>query len=115
MLIAISSDGESLSDRMNERFGRCPWFLIVDIDRGEVRAVPNSHADEATGAGVGAAQEVISNKVEAIISGAVGPQAFSIFQQVDISVYLAPKGLTCAEAMQKFKDGKLEKMALKVF
>jgi predicted Fe-Mo cluster-binding NifX family protein len=115
MLIAISSDGEFLSDKMNERFGRCPWFLIVDIARGEVRAVPNNHADESTGAGVGAARDVISNKIKALISGAVGPQAFSVFREMDIPIYLAPQGITCDKALQMFKDGKLRKMELKVF
>ncbi len=30
MRIAVAAEGPGLQDRVSDRFGRCPYFLIVD-------------------------------------------------------------------------------------
>jgi len=111
MKIAISSTGENLESEVDARFGRCPYFIIVEIEEKEiknVKAVENEAVKQAGGAGMTAAQTVADQKVEAIITSNMGPRAFGVFQQLKIDVYLG-KG-TVKDAVQDFIDGKLEKV-----
>ncbi|MCK5025773.1 MAG: NifB/NifX family molybdenum-iron cluster-binding protein, partial [Nanoarchaeota archaeon] len=36
MRIVISSDGDTIENNVDMRFGRCRYFLIVDIEDGEI-------------------------------------------------------------------------------
>ena len=38
MKIAVTSTGPTLDDMMEARFGRCPYFLIIDLDNMEFEA-----------------------------------------------------------------------------
>lgn len=46
MRIAVSSTGPGLDDLVDPRFGRCKYYLFIDPDTMQVRAVDNtsSHA-----------------------------------------------------------------------
>ena len=41
MKIVITSQGKTLKDDLDPRFGRCQYFLIVDNETNEVEAIPN--------------------------------------------------------------------------
>ena len=41
MKIAISSTGNTLDSKMDQRFGRCPYFLIVDSKTMSFKAKTN--------------------------------------------------------------------------
>ena len=116
MKTAVSSTGEHLTSTMDPRFGRAPYFVLIEEDdEGKRRhyAVENPAASAATGAGTEAAQRVIREKVDAVISGAVGPNAFEVFEKLGIDVFLAQGDLTVEEAYEKFKEGALRKMSIK--
>ena len=36
MKIAITADGEKLHSKVDQRFGRCPYFIVLDINGDEV-------------------------------------------------------------------------------
>ena len=42
MKLCITSTGETLESRVDERFGRAPYFLIVDRETKEFHAVKNT-------------------------------------------------------------------------
>lgn len=44
MRVAISARGPSLDDRVDERFGRAAYLLIVDDDRPDCEVVDNAGA-----------------------------------------------------------------------
>lgn len=35
--IAISSTGQDINNQIDLRFGRCPFYLIVDIENNEIK------------------------------------------------------------------------------
>jgi len=39
MKIAICSAGPGLDDQAHDLFGRCDYFLIIDLETGETKAV----------------------------------------------------------------------------
>ncbi|NHV96508.1 MAG: hypothetical protein HA494_01770 [Thaumarchaeota archaeon] len=45
MKVAVSAAGGSLDAQVDPRFGRCPYFVIVDTDTMAFEAIPNTSAD----------------------------------------------------------------------
>jgi len=111
MKIAVSSTGKNLSSQVDEIFGRCPYFLIVEIDDKKVKgfeAIENKSANQMSGAGISAAQMVAEKNVSVVITGAIGPRGLGVLKQFNIQVY-SGAGLV-KEVIQKFIEGKLEKV-----
>ena len=106
MKIVISSTGDSIDSNVDPRFGRCMKFLIVDTDTMQVEALENSSVHSAHGAGIGAAQKVASLNVEAVITGHVGPNAYSALSRTGLKIYTGAVG-TVKEAIAQYKEGKL--------
>ena len=112
MKIGISSTGQDLESDIDMRFGRCPYFLIIEVDNKEiksVKAIDNTAASQAGGAGTAAAQIIAEQGAEAVISVNFGPRAFDVFNQLDIKVYAAQGKIK--DAVQDFIGGKLEEIS----
>jgi len=109
MKLAISISGKTLDSPFDARFGRATAFCIVDSVSGEWQAFDNPAISASGGAGVQAAQFVASQGVQAVISGAFGPNAYDTLAAADIEMYIAPRDQTqsAAEILKLLKDGKL--------
>ena len=107
MKICISSTDEDLNSAVDPRFGRCAYFLIGDSEGESFEAIPNPGANYGGGAGIAAAQLVGSQKVEAVITGNVGPNAFMFLNQAKIRVYTGAIGINCNQAIEMFNKSEL--------
>ncbi len=90
MRVAITAAGAGLNAAFVPVFGRSPYFVIVDIDGGsirEVKSIPNPAAQAVRSAGIMAAQALIGEGVNAVISGSVGPNAHMVLSQAGIAMY----------------------------
>jgi len=108
MKIAISSTGNNLESEVDVRFGRCNYFLIVEIEDNKIKgfkAIENTAKEQTGGAGIMAGEIVAKQKVDAVISTNVGPRAFSVFEQFEIKIYLGEGKIK--EVIQDFIDSKL--------
>jgi len=111
MKIAVSSTGKDLNSEVDSVFGRCPYFIIAEIENKKitrVEAIKNISAEKMGGAGISAAQAVVEKGAKVIITGNIGPRASDVLRQFNIEVYNG-SGIV-KEALQKFIDGKLEKI-----
>jgi len=90
--IAMTSTGKTLEDPIDPRFGRCPFFLIIESD-GSVRAVSNCARAARGGAGIQAAQQIVNENVKVVITGEIGPNAFEVLSAAGIDIMLAPPGI----------------------
>lgn len=108
MKVCISTTGNNLTSSVDPRFGRAPFFLIVTLENGQFETVPNPGANFGGGAGIAAAQIVISKKVEAVITGNVGPNAFGVLQSAQIKIYTGVFGVTAQQALDDFNNNKLK-------
>lgn len=107
MKLAISARGEGLEADVDQRFGRCPFFVIVDTDTEQVvESVKNSNATAAGGAGPQSAQLLSDKGVEAVALGNVGPNAAVALNAAGIKIFSGING-TVNETVQNFKAGKL--------
>ncbi|MDZ7635394.1 MAG: NifB/NifX family molybdenum-iron cluster-binding protein [Bacteroidales bacterium] len=51
MKVAITSTGQSLESKLDQRFGRCAFFVIYDTETGGVEILPNPNKEAEEGAG----------------------------------------------------------------
>lgn len=107
MKICISSTGENLDAVVDQRFGRCQYFLIVDTETMKVKTISNEATLSSGGAGIQAAQIVTKEEVDTVITGNIGPNAFQILQAAGIKIYTSAEG-TIKEAIENYKNGKLK-------
>ena len=89
MIIAVSSQGDNLDSPVDPRFGRAAYFVIYDTDNGSFEVVSNAtNVGAAQGAGIQAAQLVAGYSPNLVISGNIGPKAFSVLEAVVGQLYL---------------------------
>ncbi|WP_243120682.1 NifB/NifX family molybdenum-iron cluster-binding protein [Pelotomaculum sp. FP] len=107
--IAVTSQGKTLESKVDPRFGRAGWFVVIDTNTGDYKAVSNEQNLNANqGAGIQAAEQVSRQEVSALITGNCGPKAFRTLMAAGIKVYYGTDG-TVAEVLEQFKKGKLSK------
>ena len=108
MKIAISCQSNDLNSEIDPRFGRAKGFLVCDTDSDEYEFVDNDqNLNAAQGAGIQSAQKVAATGARAVITGHVGPKAFTALDKGNIKVHLIGGG-TVAEAIAAFREGRLE-------
>jgi len=106
MKICVSASAGSLDAQVDPRFGRCPYFVIVDSETMEFKTIPNTSAGAVGGAGIQAAQTVAGKGVKVVVTGNVGPNAFQALSAAGIKTVVGAFG-TVREAVEKYKLGEL--------
>lgn len=86
MKIAITSTGNSLGSNLDQRFGRCSYFVIYDTETGGTEFLPNPNKDALEGAGPSSVQLVASRNVQKIISGEFGIKIKSLLDTLKIQM-----------------------------
>ena len=107
MNVAVSSRGEGLDSEVDPRFGRCAIFLLVETETGEFRSIANEGLSSAGGAGIAAAQQVVNEGAQAVLTGDLGPNAAAALSAAGIKMFTGASG-TVAEVLEKFKKGELK-------
>lgn len=109
MKICISASGNSLDSKIDPRFGRAAYFVIIDTETMKSEILENSAATTGGGAGITSGQLMVDKEVVAVITGNVGPNAMNVLKAASIEVYHSA-GMSVEEAIEKFKKGLLEKI-----
>jgi predicted Fe-Mo cluster-binding NifX family protein len=110
MKVVITSQEKGLDSKLDTRFGRAAFLLLVDTDTEQCTAFDNSvNLNSSNGAGIQSAKRVERLGVEAVITGHVGPKAFRALNKLGVKVYLADSGKV-SKALDLFRDGKLEQV-----
>ena len=107
MKIGITAMGKNLDADVDQRFGRCRYFIIVDTESMDFETLSNENVMASGGAGVQAAQTIVNKGIEAIITGNVGPNAFQTLSAAGIRIYTGASG-TVREVIEKYKKGEFE-------
>lgn len=106
MKIAVTSTGPTLDDNVEARFGRCPYFLIIDTDTMQLEPIENPNIVLGGGAGIQSAQLMSEKGITTVLTGNCGPNAFNVFGQAGIQVIVGVSGLV-RNAVEQFKTGAL--------
>lgn len=103
MKIAVTASGPTLDDNIEARFGRCPYFLIIDTDTMQLEAIENPNMALGGGAGIQSAQLMTEKGVTTVLTGNCGPNAFNVFGQAGIAVVVGVSGIV-RQAIEQFKS-----------
>jgi predicted Fe-Mo cluster-binding NifX family protein len=109
--VAVSAKENNLESEVSEVFGRSPYFIIAEIENGEIKKteiIENKNADQMGGAGISAAQLMAEKNINVVITGNIGPRALDVLRQFNIEIYYG-NGII-KKVLQEFTDGKLEKI-----
>lgn len=107
--IAVSSEGPTLEDLVDPRFGRAGGFVLVDPQSMQFSYLDNGVSQtRAQGAGIQAAQVVAGAGAEVVLTGYVGPKAFQALEAVGIQVVQDLEGLTVRQAVERFTSGQAQ-------
>lgn len=106
MKVCVTATGPGVEAPMDPRFGRCAYFVIVDVDSMLAESISNSSASAASGAGIQAAQTIANAGAAALITGNIGPNAAETLKAAGVKVYLASGG-SVREVLERFKNGEL--------
>ena len=108
MKTAITSSGQDLDSKIDLRFGRAFGFIIYDMDDDSYKFIDNTqNLNASQGAGIQAAQNVVNQNVDAIITGNCGPKAFKVLSSAGVKIYIGAEG-TIKETIEKFKKNELQ-------
>jgi len=106
MNIAITATEPSLDAKVDPRFGRCPYFLILDTDTLNFEAVENPNIMLGGGAGIQSAQLMAERGVKHVLTGNCGPNAYQTLSAAGISIIVGCSGIV-ADVIEQFKAGQL--------
>ncbi len=108
MILAFPSNGKDLSADIDQRFGRCAYFVSYDTESKAVSFVSNEQNYQAAqGAGIQSATHVVNMKADVCLTSHCGPKAFRVFDTVGVKVITGVSG-KISEAIVKFESGALK-------
>lgn len=107
MKIAIPVDKQNLAAGVNQTFGRTPYFLIYDTETKENVFIDNSAAASQGGAGIKAAQNIVDNKAEAVLTPLCGENAAEVLNAAGIKIYKTVRDALVMDTINAFMEGKL--------
>jgi len=110
MIICVTSKGEGLEARFEEKFGRAPYFVLVDGIDGSVKSVENPYKDGSGGVGPRAAQLIKDNRAGVLITGRPGGNAAEALSAAGIEVYGFSGDKSVGELMDDYRAGKLSRL-----
>jgi predicted Fe-Mo cluster-binding NifX family protein len=107
MKIIVTATKNNLDAPVDPRFGRCQYFIIVNTETFDYDVQENNQKNAIGGAGVQAAQTVANAKVDALVTGAVGPNAFETLKAANVKIFTGATG-TVKDAIDAFIQGSLQ-------
>ena len=109
MKIAVTSTGKDVKSELDRRFGRCANFLVIDTEgNDEVEVLDNKAIASGGGAGIAAAQQLIDRKIDVLITGNVGPNAYETLHAAGVEIYSGENG-RILDLIDRFVRGELKK------
>jgi len=109
-IVIPAEDGNGLNARLSEHFGRAPYFIIVELEDGNisnVQVVPNE--SEHFGGFGRPPDRILQLRPNAVITYGMGPRALSIFQEARIAV-LKANADTVKDVVEAYRQDKLEEL-----
>ena len=107
MKIAVSSTDKDLNAKVDQRFGRCKYFLIVDSENMDFNTISNESSIATGGAGVKAAETVVNSNADILITGNIGPNAHKTLSAGGMKIFTGARG-SIKDAINAYKNGELK-------
>jgi predicted Fe-Mo cluster-binding NifX family protein len=106
MKIALPVDEKNMETTVCPSFGRAPYFLIYDTDSNDYIFYDNNAAVSQGGAGIKAAQSLVDNQVNALLTPRCGENAAQVLKAAGIKLYKTVSA-SVMDNVNAFNDDKL--------
>jgi predicted Fe-Mo cluster-binding NifX family protein len=114
MKIAVSATSNDLEVPIDPRFGRCPYFILVETEEGKIaghEAIENPAVGAVSGAEIQAAESIGNKGIEILITGNIDSNAFQALSNKGIKIISGVTG-TIKEAIEKYLRGELKETTM---
>jgi len=110
-IVFACEENKGIQSEMSMHFGRCPFFMVVDVDGREVKKVEAVENPYFNGHVPGAVPQFINTlKVNAMIAGGMGPKAVDMFNGFGIEVATGVSGKV-ENVLNAYLDGRVKGFA----
>ncbi|MCK9549086.1 MAG: NifB/NifX family molybdenum-iron cluster-binding protein [Sphaerochaeta sp.] len=106
MIIAVPAENQSLDSPICQSFGRAPFFCIYDTGSESSRFLDNTAKEASGGAGIEAAQLLVDQNIDALITYRLGENAARVFRAANTKL-LKAVNLSIADNVANFLEEKL--------
>lgn len=106
MKIAIPADEKILVSEVCMSFGRAPYFYIYETNTKMGDFIDNGAANSPGGAGIKAAQIVVDNHADILITPRCGENAAEVFKATKLKIYKSKIG-SIQDNINAYMDNKL--------
>jgi predicted Fe-Mo cluster-binding NifX family protein/Pyruvate/2-oxoacid:ferredoxin oxidoreductase delta subunit len=106
----VTATGPNLEDRVEERFGRCAYFLIIDPTTWDFEAIANPNLTLGGNMGIQSAQLLAQKGVQVILTGNCGQNAIQVFGSSNIQVFSGITG-SVRQAVEAYCSGTISQPA----
>ena len=106
MKIAIPSKGKTLDSAPDDRFGRAPYFAVIDTESRKFTLIENTAAAAPGGVGPQAVGMLSREGVKVVIAGRVGGNAHNALKEAGIQVVEEEMSGTVKDICRKFSAGR---------
>jgi len=107
--IAFASEEKAgLESRLSHHFGRCPYYVFIEVEDGEIKNVEIKKNPYFTSHVPGAVPQFIASQgAKVIIAGGMGPRAIDWFRSLDIQPITGVSGKV-RDILNDFLTGKIQ-------
>ena len=110
MKVCITAQGATPDAKVEERFGRAPYLILMDNETESFEAIANPFADGAGGVGPKVAQLILDRQAAVLISGLLGGNAKTVLESAGVAMYTYRSSGSVKDAFGEFKKNTLERV-----
>ncbi|MBN2965227.1 NifB/NifX family molybdenum-iron cluster-binding protein [Sulfurospirillum sp. T05] len=108
MKLLFTTQGENWASPMDPRFGRTQMALVYDETTNQLKVLSNSGKDDAQGAGLKMAANVLKANIDVIITGnGAGEKAIKVLENSSVKLFVGAGEMCVQEAYEAYKKGAL--------
>ncbi len=107
MRIAVTAVEPHLDAEVDPRFGRCPYFVVVETDNMSFEPIDNENQSLGQGAGIQSASLLAARGIQFVLTGNCGPNAHQTLTAANIGVVVGCSG-TVRGVVEQFAAGQLQ-------
>jgi len=109
MIIALPTSTSGEKSFMSENFGRCNFFYIYDTETKMGKVYTNIHKDGQHGVGLKAAEFVLNQNADVLITPKVGEKSLEVFKTSNIRIYECTKEIVI-DNITRFLNNELKEL-----
>jgi predicted Fe-Mo cluster-binding NifX family protein len=106
-------EDNGLESKTSAHFGNVPFFAFIELENNQTRNVyvkVNRAAKIARKKGIGAAQFLVDEKVDAVLAGGMGEGPFHLLRDNLVQIFVLSEQVELKDAIRLLNENKLERM-----